>query len=382
MGRMPLGVRIMNYADWLNNIAFVGNEPWRLIGLFGSLLAAMILGKVGRHALTVAAKRLSGMGRGVASAAMTALSESIGFLVFVVGLEAGVRFLRVSAGVDSLFSTALSVLFILSIAWVVYRLVDVVDEWLKRVTFRTASRMDDMLAPLIRKSLRVTIVILALLQVATTLSDKPVTSLLAGLGVGGLAVALAAQDTLKNFFGSLVILADKPFELGDRIVVDGHDGPVEEVGFRSTRLRTLEGHLVTIPNGEMANKTILNIGKRPYIRRLANITVTYDTPPDKVLRAVDIVRAILKDHEGSRPDFPPRVYFNDFNDASLNIVMIYWYHPPDYWKFLAFNERVNRQILEKFNEEGIEFAFPTQTVYLAGDPRRPLTLGGWRAGES
>ena len=182
MGRMPLGVRIMKYADWLNNIALVGNEPWRLIGLFGSLLAAMILGKVGCHALTVAAKRLSGMGRGVASAAMTALSESIGFLVFVVGLEAGVRFLRVSAGVDSLFSTALSVLFILSIAWVVYRLVDVVDEWLKRVTFRTASRMDDMLAPLIRKSLRVTVVILALLQVATVLSDKPVTSLLAAVG--------------------------------------------------------------------------------------------------------------------------------------------------------------------------------------------------------
>lgn len=361
--------------NWWTNITLVGNEPWRLVGLFGSLLAALVAGKAGRLVLLHATKRLDGIGRVVAAEALKALADSVGFFAFVVGLKAGVGFLKLSPPVDNLCSTVVNVLFILSVAWVLYRLIDAVDRWLRMITAKTASRMDDMLVPLVRKSLRVTIVILALLQVATTLSDKPVTSLLAGLGVGGLAVALAAQDTLKNFFGSLVILADKPFELGDRIVVDGHDGPVEEVGFRSTRLRTLEGHLVTIPNGEMANKTILNIGKRPYIRRLANITVTYDTPPDKVQRAVEILRDILKDHEGMRPDYPPRVYFNEFNDASLNIIVIYWYHPPDYWNFLAFNERVNQQILKRFNEEGIEFAFPTQTLYLAGDSRRPLVLG-------
>lgn len=365
----------MNHVDWLAGVTFAGNEPWRLIAVFGSLLAALILGKVGRLVLLGSAKRLSDMGRDIVATTMTALADSIGFLSFAVGLKAGVGFLRLNESVGNLSGTVMNILFIFSLAWIAYRLVDVADHWLRSLTSSTSSRMDDMLVPLVRKSLRVTVVILALLQVATSLSDKPVTSLIAGLGVGGLAVALAAQDTLKNFFGSLVILADKPFVLGDRIVVDGHDGPVEEVGFRSTRIRTMDGHLVTIPNGEMANKTVLNIGKRPYIRRLSNIAITYDTPPAKVGRAVEIVREILKDHEGMRPEFPPRVYFNEFNDASLNIIMIYWYHPPSYWDFLAFNERVNQDILAKFNAEGIEFAFPTQTVYLAGDPKRPLNLG-------
>ena len=94
----------------------------------------------------------------------------------------------------------------------------------------------------------------------------------------------------------------------------------------------------------------------------------------------EIIQAILKDHEGMRPEFPPRVYFNDFNAASLNLIMIYWYHPPNYWDFLAFNERINQAILTQFNAEGIEFAFPTQTVYLAGDSTKPLNQGEQRHG--
>jgi len=211
--------------------------------------------------------------------------------------------------------------------------------------------------------------------VAQVVSDKPVSSILAGLGIGGLAFALAAQDSLKHLFGSVVIFADRPFEVGDRLVVDGHDGPVEEVGFRSTRLRTLDGHLVTIPNGELVNKSIKNISKRPYIRRLCNFTITYDTPPDKVERAVAIIKELLDNHEGMHPDFPPRVYFNDFNSASLNLFVIYWYHPPAYWDFLAFGERFNLAVFRRFGEEGIDFAFPTQTLYLAGDEKRPLNIG-------
>jgi len=166
-----------------------------------------------------------------------------------------------------------------------------------------------------------------------------------------------------------VILGDKPFEVGDRVVVAGHDGPVEGVGFRSSKIRTLDGHLVTVPNSEIVNASVQNIGKRPYIRRLANITITYDTPPEKVERAIAIVKDVLQDHEGMNTDFPPRVFFNDFNDCSLNILMIYWYHPPDYWKYQEFSQGVNMAILKRFNAEGIEFAFPTQTIYLANDDK-------------
>ena len=131
---------------------------------------------------------------------------------------------------------------------------------------------------------------------------------------------------------------------------------------------------MTIPNGDLANKTIQNIVRRPYIRRLFNITITYDTPPHKVLRALEITKDILKDHDGMQPDFPPRVFFNDFNSDSLNILVIFWYHPPNYWDFMVFNERINMEILTRFNNEGIDFAFPTQTVYLAGDGKRLLDI--------
>ena len=240
----------------------------------------------------------------------------------------GLFFLILPETVAGLAQTLVSILFVLATAYVIYCLVDVVNFWLTAFSQKTESKLDDMLAPVVRKSLRVTIVILALIQMATILSDKPITSVLAGLGVGGLALALAAQDTIKNFFGSLMLFVDKPFEMGDRIVVGDTDGPVEEVGLRSTRIRTLEGHLVTIPNGKLAHEKIRNISKRPYLKRVANITVTSDTPPEKVERAVEILKDILENHEGMTPDRPPRVVFNEFLDAALNILVIYWYTPP------------------------------------------------------
>jgi MscS family membrane protein len=257
------------------------------------------------------------------------------------------------------------VLLAIVTAYVIYQSVEMLEYWMRRLTSKTETTLDDMMVPLVRKTLRTVIVVLGLVQIAQQLSDKPITSILAGLGVGGLAVALAAQDTIKNFFGSLVIFADHPFQLGDRIVVDGEDGTVEEVGMRSTRIRTLDGHLVTVPNGELANKMIRNIAKRPYIKRVANITVTYDTPPEKVELAVRIIQEFLDTHnEKMHPDFPNRVYFNDFNASSLNILVIYWFAPPLYWDFLEFDQKFNMHVLSRFNEEGIEFAFPTQTLYV------------------
>ena len=180
---------------------------------------------------------------------------------------------------------------------------------------------------------------------------------------------------IKNFFGSIMIFSDRPFELGDRIQVSGYDGVVEMVGFRSTRVRTLDGHVVTMPNGELANTSIRNVAKRPNIRRIMNIGITYDTPPQKVQEAIDIVTEILKDHEGQEGEMLPRVYFNEFNDSALNLFVIYWYHPADWWNYCAFSQRVNMEIFRQFNDAGIEFAFPSQTVYLAGGSREDIEVG-------
>jgi MscS family membrane protein len=355
----------MDIFGRLMDTQFAGIATWRIGMFFLTLFLALLAGKIAKIFFKRGAKKFFERNRTMISAALEAVAASIGFFTFTFGMDIGIRFLSISPYLAATADSAVKVLYIVSFAWAAYRMVDVVDRGLHNIAEKTASKMDDMLAPLVRKSLRVTIVVLALTQIATSLSDKPVTSLLAGLGVGGLAVALAAQDTLKNFFGSLVIFSDKPFDMGDRIIVDGHDGTVAEVGFRSTRIRTLEGNLVTIPNGELANKTILNIGKRPHIRRILNIALVYSTPPEKISRALEIIKGLLENHEGMNPDFPPRVYFDNFKDFSLNIFVIYWYHPPNYWDYMAFSEKLNLEILRRFNEEGIEFAFPTRTVHVS-----------------
>ncbi|MBN1256757.1 MAG: mechanosensitive ion channel family protein [Planctomycetes bacterium] len=268
-----------------------------------------------------------------------------------------------------------SIVFSLAIALFIYRLVDVLEYYLKRYAERTDSLLDDMLVTVVRKSMRVFIVIFVILHIYRTYSGgKELTTLLAGLGIGGLAFALASQDTLKNLFGFFMILADRPFVVGERIDLCGHDGIVESVGFRSVRIRRLDGHLVSVPNSKAADEVIRNIQRRPNIRRIMNITITYDTPIEKIEKAIEIVRDILKDHEGMDPEMPPRVYFNELNADSLNIFAIYWYHPPEWWDYLEHAQKVNLELMRRFEAAGIEFAFPTQTLYLAGDPNRNLMI--------
>ncbi|MEO0794390.1 MAG: mechanosensitive ion channel family protein [Verrucomicrobiota bacterium] len=218
--------------------------------------------------------------------------------------------------------------------------------------------------------------------------------LIAGVSVSGLAIALAAKPTIGNIIGGILIFADKPFKIGERVVVNGHDGVIEDIGLRSTRIRTLDGHLVTVPNEEIANNLIENIARRPYIKRTLNVTLTYDTHPDKIARAMQIIQGLLSTAEdgGKNPeelgrptndrvnmeDFPPRIYFNDLNADSLNILVIYWFAPPDYFDYLVHCTWFNSELLRRFSDEGIEFAFPTQTIDFrqhketpAGDERSP-----------
>ncbi|MEJ2731302.1 MAG: mechanosensitive ion channel family protein [Deltaproteobacteria bacterium] len=248
------------------------------------------------------------------------------------------------------------------------------DYKLQKWAASTDNALDDVFAPLAGRTLRVFIVIIGGILIIQNLTGVKIGPLLASLGIGGIAVALAAKDSIANLFGTLTILLDKPFQLGERITVDQYDGIVEDVGFRSTRIRTLTGHLVTIPNEKVVSSGVENIGKRPHIRWLTNITITYDTPADKVEKAVSVIKEILDNHEGMHPDFPPRVFFNGFNDWSLNILVIAWYHPADYWAMQDWQQRTCLEILRKFNDEGIDFAFPSRTLYLANDDKRQLKL--------
>ncbi len=349
-----------------------GNEVWRFLAWMLAILVAGIAGRVARYYLAKVSEVVSARQRHVLASFLGAMGKAAVFALVVIAFKAGLHFLVLSSAVSAFAVTTTNVLVVVATGYVLYCLVDVASSAMERAAARTPSKLDDMLAPMVRSSLRVTVVVLCLVQVATVLSDKPLTSILAGLGVGGLAVALAAQETIRNFFGSVTVLTDKPFELGDRIMVDKYDGLVEHVGFRSTRLRTFDGDLVTIPNGDLAGKGIQNAGKRPYLRRVMSIGVPYDTPPAKMERALEIIKGILANHPFQDPSMLPRVVFKDFGSSSMEIMVLYWFCKADYWEFMAFNEKVNLEILRRFNAEGIEFAFPSQTVYVAGDAKRPL----------
>jgi len=228
---------------------------------------------------------------------------------------------------------------------------------------------DSLNAQLLRLSSRIAGIVLGLviLFYGANQIGLPIVGVLAGVGVSGLAIALAAQDSLKNLLGSLMIFMDQPYTPGQRIVVQGHDGFVEQIGLRSTKIRMLNGALTSIPNEKMASLDVENIGRRDFIRRQTSIRLDYGTSAEQVERAVGIIRDVLQDHEGIRPELPPRVFFSEFNPDSLNIFVSYWYHPPKRWQSLAFDEQVNLEILRRFAAEGIRLAVPTSRTYLARD---------------
>jgi MscS family membrane protein len=360
------------WARTINYEIIRGNAIWRFGLVLLVVLVGMIAGRIAQYIIAgYSARREEKRGVSVATLFFKCISKPLSVALFAVGLSVCRLFLvfgeeAINPIIGRHWSAVAKAVGAIAITYALYRLVDVVEYYLIRLTGRTRTKLDDMLVPVVRKSLRVTIVIIAALWIVDGILDQNIRAILLSAGVGGIAVALAAKDTVANFFGSITIFADRPFQIDELVKIDGHYGPVEDVGFRSTRVRTLEGHLVTIPNSVIANSIVENVGRRPFIRRTSNITITYDSGHTKARRAVEVIKEVLAGvpEVNAEAGKPPRVYFNEFNDWSLNIYMSYWVKPADYWLYQQVNERVNLEIMKRFEAEKIEFAFPSQTLYL------------------
>ena len=265
-------------------------------------------------------------------------------------------------------------LMALSVTWGIYRLVEVFNSYLKNLALRSDNNLDDLLVDLIRKAIRMTIVFIAVIFIGQTILGLNITALIAGAGIIGLAVALAAKDTLANFFGSVMIMLDKPFTVGERVTIDSLTGTVENIGFRTTKIRSLTGHIYSMPNSKIADSVVENIAKRPYIKYAFDLTLVYDTTAVQMNRAMEILHEILDKHEGFDEELPPRIYFTSFNDWALNIGVIVWFQSTDYFETQQWKNDLNLEILRRFNAEGLDFAFPTSTNYLVGDEDRELKI--------
>src|SRR5256886_258915 len=298
------------------------------------------------------------------------LNGPIKIIAFVVFLNIGLEMFDWPEVIKKILDKGLKVIIAATITYAVLKLIDLsMGYWRQRSVADTDRTFDEQLLPIIRKSLKVFIVVVVVLVTSQNLGFD-ITAAIAGLSVGGLALGLAAQDTVANLFGAVAIFMDKPFRVGDRIQLDSVDGTVETIGLRSTRVRNLDGHLITIPNKTVGNATITNITRRPNIKTTMNIGITYDTPTEKVKRALQILEEIYKNHAKT---FDCLISFNKFADSALNIQVVHWWNSTDYKEYLAGLQEMNLALKEGFDKAGISFAFPTQTLYVKQDSE-------WRGG--
>lgn len=372
---------ILGADNWWNYNLIRGNEAWRFVIVLGVFIIALAVGKITQYILRgLAKKRQDKVGSNITSVFLKSISMPSNIACFGVGLFICRSFLVFAnpdkpdiIGIDAVIGAywikISKAIIAAAVAYAIYKLVDVAEYYLIKLTSKTTTKLDDMLVPVVRKSLRITIAIISALWILDGILDAQIRTILLSAGVGGIAIALAAKDTVANFFGSITIFADRPFQVDELVEVEGHLGIVEDVGFRSTRIRTLEGPLVTIPNSTVANTVVKNISKRYSVRRTTSITITYNSGFDKTKRAIEIIKEILAAVPEINTDQEklPGVYFDDFASCSLNIYLNYWVKPADFWLFKEVNDRINFEILKRFNAEGIDFAFPTQTLYVKKD---------------
>jgi MscS family membrane protein len=354
---------------------FLGIELWQWVGLFVALFIVVLVDALVRLLLRPMMRWILYKTTGETDIdTVRATARPYGLLIAVLTFWW-------LLGVLGLVGVALVVLFVamklvfgFAVAWVAWSLTDIVSGASLRKSETTGISLDNMLIPLLRRAAKLLIFAFALVYTANAL-EVNLLPLLGSLGLAGLAVSFAAQDMVRNLFGGMTIFLDKPFKTGDRILYQNYDGIIEYIGFRSTKVRTLNGHLVTIPNAGLTGDAVENISARPTIRRIMNITLPLHTPKEKLDRAVQIIRDLLKkDDIGERirpvingDVLEPRVYFSDFNTDSLNLFVIYWFAPPDYWDYMTHCEQLNMRIVEAFEAAGIEFAIPIRKLQLSSE---------------
>jgi MscS family membrane protein len=298
-----------------------------------------------------------------------ALETPIAALVMLVGVFASLKVLKLTPEADIYISAGARVAFSLGIFWALWRalsaLLDHGAEMARNRGMGVAAFM-----PWIRKTLLTVFMVLAVLLTIQSMGYD-VKALLAGLGIGGLAFALAAQDTLANIFGAIVVAVDQPFKIGEVVRIGANVGGVEDIGLRSTRIRLVDKSLMVIPNKTVAAETITNLSRFTQRRSEQVIGLTYDSKPGQMDEIVEEFRKIIL----AEPEVDPTsvmVFFRDFNASSLDIWVVYVAKDPDFQKFMRLRQRNNLAFMRAVEARGLSFAFPTQTVHLAGEVAEKL----------
>ncbi len=339
---------------------YYGNtlQGW-LIG-FGIILGSMVLGRavywIFSRVVSVFTRRSKSK---VDDILVDMVEEPVVFIIIASGIWFGVETLVLPERIEIAIGNSYHVIVALLVGWLLSRLFDAFyRRYIVKLVEQSATDLDDQLAPIISKGVKLIIWSMAFI-IGMNNAGYDVAALIAGLGIGGLALAMAAKDTVSNIFGGFTIFTDKPFTIGDRIKVSGFDGTVTEIGVRSTRLKTLDGRVVTIPNSTFADSAVENVSWEPSRKVVLNLGLVYDTKPEQIEEAMSILQDIADQHTSTEDD--SWMAFNAFGDFALNICFIYYIRKGE--DIGATQTAINLEILRRFGERGLEMAFPTQTQY-------------------
>ncbi|PLX94719.1 MAG: mechanosensitive ion channel family protein [Desulfuromonas sp.] len=355
---------------------FFGISLGRFAAAFAALICAFLVKKlIGQFFVRVLQPIANRTSSQFDDRAIQALRKPAEFLAVIAGLYlAGLLLQLPTEPVDmrALSGALVKFLVAFDIGWALYNLVDVLDALLLKWARKTDTDLDDHLLPFIRKSLRIFIVIMAIVMVVQNLGYS-ISGLLASLGIGGLAIALAAKDALSNIFGSIMILLDRPFAIGDWIETGDMEGTIEEVGFRSTKIRTFAKTQITVPNSVLMNLPINNYSRMPKRRIKMNIGITYATSAEQMRQAVSVIRQTLREHPDIDQEFF-LVNFTDFGASSLDI-MVYCFTRSTVWQeYLDARQDLCLKIMDILEGMGLEIAFPSRTIYLENNQDKEPAL--------
>ena len=362
----PYGTdKLLNQLPKLSSKKYFGFYLWQLIGILVLIFVSFALHKlltyIFRHVLMRILNKYGKLEIGKTFILPVAKPFSMFVVIGILGLFIPIIQLPATLGRYSILLLNGLVPFYAAIFF--YKLVDVFGAYMMNLAHRSENSLDEQLMPLVRKALKTFVILVGALAVLKGLGTD-LLPLLTGLSIGGLAFALAAQDTLKNFFGSLMIFMDKPFHIGDWITSGSDiDGTVEEVGFRSTRIRTFRDSVIYVPNHILSNASVDNHGLRKYRRFFTRLSVTYDTPTTSIEVFVKGIVKIVEAHPHTRKDYH-NIFLNDYAASSLEIMLYVFFEVPDWNAELRCRQEIMLEVNNLAEHLGVRFAFPTQTLHV------------------
>lgn len=300
----------------------------------------------------------------------------IGWLFIIIGLYVAMDYFPFIEQHNALFLKFLRSMVIVTITWGLFNLSSPTTGIIMSVNQKINNKIDLILIPFISRTIRVILVAISISIIGQEF-DYDVNGLVAGLGLGGLAFALAAKEAVGNLIGGIVIVTEKPFSIGDWILTPSVEGTVEDINFRSTKVRTFSQALVTVPNSTLANEPITNWSRMGKRRITFHLGLNYKSTKDQIKRVVQRVEQLLRNHEDVHPD-TIMVAFDQYNDSSLDILLYFFTNTTVWGEHVKIKHEINIAIMGILEEEGVEVAFPSRTIYVSQESSDLLqTMGSY-----